>query len=243
MTVCDTDVVSVSLRIHHLTLACVVSRIFKIFHLQKYPTVLVFILTTYLGKPQHRQGIMEAPSPLTISFSITPTPSLLEDDQIRDHLIATDPELGSLEELELSSLIHAIPLGSRNLDNTEELSESTAAPSAENDGQLATDVDDTAMPNEMSVPAPGASRPVFPWLSEAGCLVVAIAALTATVVVLAKFDKQEQPHWPYADLLNLSALVAILATLLTSMITLILEAGKYKFSLTQCRLYIYTQRQ
>lgn len=176
---------------------------------------------------------MEAHSPLSIPLPIAPTPSLMEDDQIQDYLIATGPEPDSLEEVELSFLIHNNPPGSSNLENTEEPSKNATATSADENGQLATDADEAAMPNEMIVPAPSASRPIFPWLSEAGCLVVAISALIATVVVLVKFDNQEQPHWPYADLFNLSALLAILATLLRSMVTLILEACKYEFSLRQ----------
>ncbi|KAL1877905.1 hypothetical protein Daus18300_002258 [Diaporthe australafricana] len=132
----------------------------------------------------------------------------------------------SPEELELSPLIHTDPPGSGNLENTEEPSQDSTTPSADDSGQPAAVADGTAMqvPNEMSVAVPSASRPSFPWTFEAGYLVVAIAALTATVAVLAKFHNQEQPHWPYADMLNLSALIAILATLLRSMITLILEA-------------------
>lgn len=173
---------------------------------------------------------MESTSHLSIPLSVTPTPSLLEDDQIRDHLIATDSDPGSPEELELSSLIRTNPPIPNNLEHTEESSQNTVALSADDDGQPATAAGETAMPNEMSVPAPGTSRPIFSWLPEAGYLVVAVSALTATVAVLAKFDNQEQPHWPYADLLNLSALIAILATLLRSMVTLILEACEYGLS-------------
>lgn len=162
----------------------------------------------------------------------------MEDDEIQGYLIATGPEPEFPEEMELSSLIHTNPPGSSNLENTEEPSQNTTAPSADDDSQLATGADETAMSNEMNVPAPSAFRPVFPWLCEAMCLVVAISALTGTVVVLAKFDNQEQPHWPYADIFNLSALIAILATLLRSMVTLIFEACEYEFSLSQYCLYI-----
>lgn len=184
---------------------------------------------------------MEAPSPLTVPLSITPTPSLLDDCQIQDHLIATDPEPGSPEELELSSLIHTNPPGSSNSESTEVPSQNTTASSADDDSQLATGADEAAMSNELNVPAPSAFRPIFPWLYEAICLVVAISALTATVVVLATFDKQEQPHWPYADLFNLSALIAILATLLRSMVTLVLEACEYEFSQSVLSLHTYAQ--
>lgn len=187
---------------------------------------------------------MEAPSssPLSISLSITPTPSLLEDRQIQDHLIATGPEPGSPEELELSSLIHTNPPGSSNSESTQVPSQNITASSADDDSQLATGADVAATSNEMNVPASSAFRPIFPWMSEAVCLVVAISALTATVAVLANFDKQEQPHWPYADLFNLSALIAILATLLRSMVTLILEACEYEFSLSQCCLYVLIRK-
>lgn len=185
---------------------------------------------------------MEAHSPLSIPLSVTPTPSLMEDDQIQDYLIATGPEPGFPEEMELSSLIHTNPPGSSNLENTEEPSQNTTAPSADGDSQIATGADEAAMPNEMNVPASSTFRLIFPWLSEAGCLVVAISALTATVVVLAKFDNQEQPHWPYADVVNLSALVAILATLLRSMVTLVLEACESELSLTQCCLHILIRK-
>lgn len=181
---------------------------------------------------------MEAHSPLSIPLSISPTPSLMEDNQIQDYLIASGPEPDPLEEVEPSSLIHTDPPGSSNLENTEEPSENTSATSADDNGQLATGADEAAMPNEMNVPAQKTFRPTFPWLSEAVCLVVAISALTATVVILAKSDNQEQPHWPYADLFNLSALIAILATLLRSMVTLILEACEYEFSPRQSCLYI-----
>lgn len=185
---------------------------------------------------------MEALNPLSIPLSITPTPSLLEDDQIRDHLITISPEPGSPEELEQSSLIPANPPGSNNLEDTQEPDQNTTVPSADNDGEAATGVDEIATTNEMSVSETSASRPKFSWLSEAVCLVVAISALTTTVVVLAKFDNQEQPNWPYADMLNLSALIAILATLLRSMVTLILESCEYEFSLKKVlSLRIYTQ--
>lgn len=186
---------------------------------------------------------MEAHSPLSIPLSITPTPSLLEDDQIRDHLIATGSELGSPEELELSFLIHTNSPGSRNLENTEEPSQNTTGPSVDGDGQSATGADETAMPNKMNIPTPSASRPISPWLVEAACLVVAVSALIATVVVLTKFDNKEQPHWPYADMLNLSALIAILATLLRSMVTLVLEACECVLSKTVLSLHIYSQAQ
>lgn len=185
---------------------------------------------------------MEAHSPLSIPLSTTPTPSLMEDNRIQDYLIATSPEPASPEETEPSSLMHTSSPGSSNLENTEEPSQNTTAPSADDDSQLATGADEAAMPNEMNVPAPSAFRPIFPWLSEAVCLVVAVSALTATVVVLAKFDKQEQPHWPYADLFNLSALIAILATLLRSMVTLILEACEYELSPRQCCLFMLIRK-
>lgn len=177
---------------------------------------------------------MEAHSHLRIPLSITPTPSLMEDDQIQDYLIATVPEPDSLEEVELSSLIHTDPPGPSNLENREKHIKNATATSADDNGQLATGADEAAMPNQMNVTATSALRPIFPWLYESVCLVVAISALTATVVVLAKFDNQEQPHWPYADLFNLSALIAILATLLRSMVTLILEACEYEFSPRLC---------
>lgn len=183
---------------------------------------------------------MEAHSPLSIPLSITPTPSLMEDNEIQDFLIATGLEPDSLEEVELSSLIHTDPPGS---SNTEEPSKNTTATSADNNGQLATGADEATTPKEMNVPAPSAFRPIFPWLSEAVCLAVAISALTATVIVLTKFNNQEQPRWPYADILNLSALIAILATLLRSMVTLILEACEYELSLSQCCLCIVTHTQ
>lgn len=171
---------------------------------------------------------MEAFSHLSIPLSITPTPSLLEDDQIRDHFPSTGPEPDYPDELELSSLIHTSLSGSSNLMDTEEPCQNTTTPSTDDDGQPATGAVDTDMPNEISFPVPSASRPTFCWLSETGCLVVAIAALIATVVILAKFDNQEQPHWPYANMLNLSALIAILATLSRSMVTLILESCEYE---------------
>lgn len=170
---------------------------------------------------------MESHSRLSMPVSVTPTPSLLQDDEIRNHLIATASAPDSFEELELSSLIHTNPPGLSNLEDTEDPSQNTTASSADDDGHPATGTDETAISTEMSAPAPISSRPIFPWLSEAGCLAVAIAALIATIVVLAKFDSQEQPHWPYANMLNLSALIAILATLLRSMVTLILEACEY----------------
>lgn len=185
---------------------------------------------------------MEALNPLSIPLSITPTPSLLEDDQIRDHLIATSPEPGSPEELEQSSLIRANPRDSSNLENTQEPNQNTSASSSDDDGEAATGVDETAIANEMKVSETSASEPKFCWLSEAGCLVGAISALTITVVVLAKFDNQEQPNWPYADMLNLSALIAILATLLRSMVTLILESCEYEFSSKQCCLYVFIRK-
>lgn len=185
---------------------------------------------------------MEAHSPLSIPLSITPTPSLMGDNQIQDFLIATGPDPASREEVELLSLIHTDPPGSSNLVNTEEPNENTTAISADDNGHLATGTDEAAMPNEMTAPAPSAFRPMFPWLSEGVCLVVAISALTATVVVLANFDKQEQPHWPYADIFNLSALIAILATLLRSMVTLILEACEYEFCPRQYCLYILIRK-
>lgn len=174
---------------------------------------------------------MEAHSPLSIPLSTTPTPSLMEDNRIQDYLIATGPEPDYLEEVELSSLIHTDLPGSSNLENTKEFSQNTTASSPDSNGQLAGGADEAAMPNEMGFPAPSAPRPIFPWLYEAMCLVVAISALTAMVVVLAKFDNQEQPRWPYADIFNLSALIAILATLLRSMVTLVLEACEYELSL------------
>lgn len=170
---------------------------------------------------------MESHSPLSIPLSVTPTPSLLEDDEIRNHLIATGSAPNSFEEVELSSLIHTNPPGLSNLEDTQDPSQNTNASSADDNGQTVTSTEETAISNETCEPVPSASKPTFPWLSEAVCLAAAIAALIATVVVLAKFDSQEQPHWPYANMLNLSALVAILATLLRSMVTLILEACGY----------------
>lgn len=174
---------------------------------------------------------MEAHSPLSIPLSTTPTPSLMEDNRIQDYLIASSPEPASPEELEPLSLMHTSSPGPPNLENTEELSQNTTASSSDSNGQPAAGADEAAMPNEMGSPAPSAPRPIFPWLYEAMCLVVAISALAATVVVLAKFDNQEQPRWPYADIFNLSALIAILATLLRSMVTLVLEACEYELSL------------
>lgn len=171
---------------------------------------------------------MKSHSPLHTPLSVTPTPSLLEDDEIRDHLIATGSAPGSFEELELSSLVHTNSPGLNNLEETEDPSQNTAASSADDDGQSATGTDETAISNGTCAPGPSASKPTFPWLSEAVCLAVAIAALGATVVVLAKFNNEEQPHWPYANMLNLSALIAILGTLLRSMVTLTLEACEYK---------------
>lgn len=174
---------------------------------------------------------MEARSPLDIPLSITTTPSLLEDEQIQCHLITTGPNPDSPEERELLSSTNTTPRGSGNLENIEEPSQNTTAPLGDDVGKPSTAVDETTMQNEMSLRKTSASTPKFPWMSEVGCLVVAMSALTATVVVLAKFDNQEQPHWPYADMLNLSALIAILATLLRSMVTLVLEACEYKFYL------------
>lgn len=171
---------------------------------------------------------MEAPSHLSIPLHNTPTPSLLEDDQSRSHFPATGPEPGYPEDLELSSLIHTSLPGSRNLEDIEEPCQNTITPSINDDGQPAIGAVDTAMPNEISFLVSSTSKPMFPWLSEAACLVVAIAAFIAIVVILAKFDNQEQPHWRYANMLNLNALIATLTTLSRSMVTLILEAYKYK---------------
>lgn len=65
------------------------------------------------------------------------------------------------------------------------------------------------------------------WLDEAVYLLIAIAALVAVVVTLAKSHDRQQPEWPNVSVLNLSAVIALLATLLRMMIDEILAAGTY----------------
>lgn len=67
---------------------------------------------------------------------------------------------------------------------------------------------------------------MLPWWPEVISLAVAVAALVAVAITLAKYNNQEQPNWLDAVILNLSALVALLATLLRMMIMQIVEAGK-----------------
>jgi len=70
------------------------------------------------------------------------------------------------------------------------------------------------------------SRPALltTWWFEIASLMIAIAALVAIVVTMAKFDKREQPAWKYA--INLNTLIAILSTLLRACMVVAVEEGE-----------------
>lgn len=77
------------------------------------------------------------------------------------------------------------------------------------------------------------------WIWEIVSMVVAVCCLLAIFITLAKFNRQEQPNWPYARTLNISTLIALLATILRSLLENVLAAGEFVlillFSLTNAR--------
>lgn len=63
------------------------------------------------------------------------------------------------------------------------------------------------------------------WTLEMGSMLLACGCLIAIFTILAKFNNQEQPKWPYASTLNLSTIVALIATILRLMLGNVLGAG------------------
>jgi hypothetical protein len=63
---------------------------------------------------------------------------------------------------------------------------------------------------------------VLDWKYEIIFLTVALAFLTSIAVVLAKFNYQKQPNWPYS--INLSSLVALLSTFLRAALLAVLDS-------------------
>lgn len=63
------------------------------------------------------------------------------------------------------------------------------------------------------------------WTLEMGSMLLAFGCLIAIFAILAKFNNQEQPKWPYASTLNLSTIVALIATILRLMLGNVLGAG------------------
>lgn len=63
------------------------------------------------------------------------------------------------------------------------------------------------------------------WWVDLLSLVTAIAALAATVAILAKFNEKVQPAWPFA--INLNTLIAIVSTLLRACMAVVAEEGKF----------------
>lgn len=121
-----------------------------------------------------------------------------------------DLEPETVKRMEESSLVRAqLPgPGSSHSEDTDE-QHGRLRPSLAGRGDYQTcSSAETDMSNDTVVPteSPASpSRPVFVWLVETLALVVAIAALVAVAVILAKFNNQDQPDWPGATMLNLSA--------------------------------------
>lgn len=63
------------------------------------------------------------------------------------------------------------------------------------------------------------------WGPEILSICVAICCLVAVFTILATYDGQRQPDWPYASALNLSTLIALVATILRSMLATVIESG------------------
>lgn len=63
------------------------------------------------------------------------------------------------------------------------------------------------------------------WIPEIWSICVAICCLIAIFALLARFDGQRQPDWPYASALNLSTLIALVATILRSMLATVIDSG------------------
>lgn len=63
------------------------------------------------------------------------------------------------------------------------------------------------------------------WIPEIWSICVAICCLIAIFTLLARFDGQRQPDWPYASALNLSTLIALVATILRSMLATVIDSG------------------
>lgn len=72
------------------------------------------------------------------------------------------------------------------------------------------------------------------WASEIAAVVTAFCCLAAICIILAKFNDQQQPNWPYARTLNLSALIALIATILRSMLETVLGSGEYPLLFKVC---------
>lgn len=87
--------------------------------------------------------------------------------------------------------------------------------------------------------APTSTKKVGPsllkvWASEIAALVTAFCCLAAIYIILAKFNDQQQPNWPYARTLNLSTLIALIATILRSMLEAVLGSGEYMLLFKAC---------
>lgn len=72
------------------------------------------------------------------------------------------------------------------------------------------------------------------WASEITALVTAFCCLAAIYIILAKFNDQQQPNWPYARTLNLSTLIALIATVLRSMLEVVLGSGEHPSLFKAC---------
>lgn len=65
------------------------------------------------------------------------------------------------------------------------------------------------------------------WKWEMVSILLAFCLLAAMVVILAQFNNQQQPQWPWASTLNLSTLIALLATVFRALLEKVLGAGEY----------------
>lgn len=72
------------------------------------------------------------------------------------------------------------------------------------------------------------------WAFEIAALVTAFCCLAAIYIILAKFNDQQQPDWPYARTLNLSILIVLIATILRSMLEAVLSSGEYPLLFEVC---------
>lgn len=76
-----------------------------------------------------------------------------------------------------------------------------------------------------TTPKSGRRGTIAAWVPEVLSLFLAVLSLVAMVVILVKFNRQQQPEWSFSSTVNLSTIIALLAAMTQSMVGLVTEAG------------------
>lgn len=140
--------------------------------------------------------------------------SLLLDHHIRDFVS------GQQQNLEASSS-EAIELNDQNQDRASLTRFREDEDNIENNKLQSPHDEATPFEDDRD----GMYSTITSWVPEIFSVLVASCCLIAIFIILAKFNGQLQPDWPYASTLNLSTLIALIATILRSTLAFVIDSG------------------